>query len=53
MRTKLTPQKIAELDRYQLARTFDFIRIGMVLGLIPWTNTITISRKVRKLKTEI
>lgn len=53
MRTKLTPEQITELDKHQTRKTFDFIRIGMLLGIIPWTNTITITRKVRKLKTEI
>jgi hypothetical protein len=53
MRTKLTPERIAELDRYQLNREFGLIRVGMLLGLIPWTNRITITRQVRKLKTEI
>jgi hypothetical protein len=53
VRTKLTPERVAELDRYQLHREFDLIRIGMVLGLVPWSNRITITRLVRKLKTEI
>jgi hypothetical protein len=53
MRTKLTPEQITELDRYQTRKTFDLIRVGMVLGLVPWSNKITITRKVRKLKTEI
>jgi len=52
MRTKLTPERIAELDKFQLNKQFDLIRIGMVLGLIPWSNRITITRRVRKLKTE-
>ena len=52
MRTKLTPERIAELDKFQLNKQFDLIRIGMVLGLIPWSNRITITLRVRKLKTE-
>ena len=53
MRTKLTPEQITELDKYQTRKIFDLIRVGMVLGLIPWSNRITITRRVRKLKTEI
>lgn len=52
MRNKLTPERIAELDKFQLGKQFDLIRTGMVLGLIPWSNRITITRRVRKLKTE-
>ena len=53
MRTKLTPEQITELDKYQTRKIFDLIRVGMVLGLIPWSNRITITRRVRKLKTVI
>jgi hypothetical protein len=53
MRTKLTPEQITELHKYQTRKTFEFIRVGMVLGIIPWANKITISSRVRKLKTEI
>ena len=53
MRTKLTPERIAELDKFQLNKQFDLIRFGMLAGIIPWQNRIIITRKVRKLKTEI
>jgi hypothetical protein len=53
MRTKLTPERIAELDKFQLNKTFELIRFGMLVGIIPWQNRITITRKVRRLKSEI
>lgn len=53
MRNKLTPERIAELDKFQLNKTFELIRFGMLAGIIPWQNRITITRKVRRLKSEI
>jgi hypothetical protein len=52
VRNKLTPERIAELDKFQLNKQFDLIRFGMLAGIIPWQNRIIITRKVRKLKTE-
>jgi hypothetical protein len=52
MRTPLTPERIAELNKFQLQKQFALIRTGMLLGLIPWRNKITITSKVRKLKQE-
>jgi hypothetical protein len=52
VRNKLTPERIAELDKFQLNKQFELIRFGMLAGIIPWQNRITITRKVRKLKTE-
>ncbi len=52
-RLPLTAERIAELDKFQMQKTFDLIRFGMLTGVIPWSNKITITRKVRRLKSEI
>jgi hypothetical protein len=53
LRQKLSPERIAELDRFQMQKTFELIRFGMRAGVIPFSNKIVIRRMVRKHKSEI
>jgi hypothetical protein len=50
MRTKLSSEKVSELHKFQTQKTFQLIRMGMALGLIPFSEKINLQSRVRKQK---
>ena len=51
MRTKLTAERIAELDRLDRARTYDLLYRAMYAGLIPFEPNLRLKRMVRVRKS--
>ncbi len=52
MRTKLTPEQIAELDKFQTRKLYELVYLAMAAGLIPFQPNLRLSRRVRVLKKQ-
>jgi hypothetical protein len=52
MRKKLTPERIAELDKFQTLKLYELLYLAMAAGLIPVDHNLRLSRRVRVLKTD-
>ena len=50
-RTKLTPEKIAELDKYSVTREYHFVWFGMLAGIIEFDPKFRVKRLVRVKKS--
>lgn len=51
MRTTFTPERIAELDRLDRAKTYDLLFRAMYAGLIPLDPYLKLKRMVRVKKS--
>lgn len=51
MRAKLTPERIAELDKLDRFRTYDLLYRAMLAGLIPFEPRLRLKRMVRVRKS--
>jgi hypothetical protein len=51
MRTKITQERIAELDRLDRFRTYDLLFRAMYAGLIPFEPNLRLKRMVRVKKS--
>jgi hypothetical protein len=47
MRTKLTAERIAELDKFAIRREYEFVWIGMAMRIIPFDPNFRVRRMVR------
>lgn len=47
MRKKLTPERIAELDKFQTRKLYELFYFAMAAGIIPVEPKLRLSRLVR------
>jgi hypothetical protein len=52
VKKKLTPERIAELDKFQTQKLYELLYLAMAAGLIPVDHNLRLSRRVRVLKTD-
>jgi hypothetical protein len=52
VKKKLTPERIAELDKFQTLKLYELLYLAMAAGLIPVDHNLRLSRRVRVLKTD-
>ena len=51
VRTKLTAERIAELDKFAIRREYEFVWVGMAMRLIPFDPNFRVRRMVRVKKS--
>lgn len=51
MRTKLTADRIAELDKFAIRKEYEFVWTGMAMGVIPFDPKFRVRRMVRVKKS--
>lgn len=51
MRTKLTQERIAELDKFAIYKNYEFVWLGMANGIIPMNPDFRVRRMVRVKKS--
>ena len=51
VRTKLTTERIAELDKFAIRKEYEFVWTGMAMQLIPFDPNFRVRRMVRVKKS--